>query len=178
MDYGDVRNGQDNDERQQFNQGGSTMSVSSKKRKRHVAWEESLGGAFPTIAIDDQHEGLWLQWIYCVAPFEVRVEINLMADQAPWLYIEERNQQIVCEAVDDEQSRMTAEAQYGALTRIRLMEAHRAAIVANRAAGLAQLEAAATAAGLYGKRERRRCVIPSWTTEDDTAAAQLLIDSR
>ena len=157
------------------------MSVSSKKRKRHEAWEEaqeeSLGGPFPWIAVDDQHGDVWLMWVYHVAPFEVRVEIqlrvvhgelNLMA----WLYVDnERHQQIVCEAIDDEETRTRAEAQYGAMTRVRLMEAHKAAIVADEEAGLAQLEAAATAAGLYGKREPRRCVIPTWTTHDETGVA-------
>lgn len=150
------------------------MSMSSKKRKRHEAREESLGGAFPTIAIDDQHGGVWLQWHYHVAPFGVLVEIPVKVKEAncPWLYVDGDD-----ERLDDEATQSSAETQYVAMTRIRLMEAHRAAIIEDRVAGLAQLEAAATAAGLYGKRERRRCVIPTWTT-DDTAAAQIVIDSR
>jgi hypothetical protein len=39
-----------------------------------------------------------------------------------------------------------------------------AAIVRNRKTGLAQLEEAATKAGLFRTRERRHCVIPTWTT--------------
>jgi|CXWL01.1.fsa_nt_gi hypothetical protein len=134
------------------------MSVSSKKRKRHEAWEESLGGPFPTIEIDDQHEGVWVQWIYHVAPFEVIVEIPLTetADHCPWLYVDGND-----DSLDDEAAQSRAETQYGAMTRVRLMEAHKAAIVADSEVGLAQLKAAATAAGLYGKRERRRCVIPT-----------------
>ena len=151
------------------------MSVSSKKRKRHEAWEEareeSLGGPFPWIEVDDQHEDVWLMWVYHVAPFEVRVEIQLQVvhgelNLTPWMYIDGDD----C-ALDDERARTRAEAQYGAMTRVRLMEAHKAAIVADEAAGLAQLKAAATTAGLYGKREPRRCVIPTWTTHDETGVA-------
>lgn len=147
------------------------MSMSSKKRKRHEAREESLGGAFPKILVDDQHEGVWLMWVYHVAPFYVRVEIPVKVKEAncPWLYVDGND-----ECLDGEAKLTQSETQYGALTRIRLMETFKAAIVADQAAGLAQLEAAATAAGLYGKRERRRCVIPTWTTQDDTAAVQAL----
>lgn len=141
------------------------MSVSSKKRKRKEAWEESLGGPLPVIEVDDAHEGRWLVWLYHVAPFEVRVEINLMDNQDhPWLYVNERNQQLVCEDIDDEQSRIKAEAQYGAMTRIRLLQQYQPAILEDEETGLAKLKEAATQLGLYGTRERRHCVIPTWTT--------------
>lgn len=142
------------------------MSVSSKKRKRHEAWEESLGGAFPKIMVDDQHGGVWLMWVYHLAPFEVRVEIPLKATEVncPWLYVDEE-----CHSLAGEDTRAMAETQYGAMTRVRLMEAHQLAIVRNRETGLARLKEAATKVGLFGTPERRRCVITTWTkTTDDS----------
>ena len=147
------------------------MSVSSKKRRRHEAWEESLGGAFPVIELDEVDDGLgtlWLYWLYHVAPFVVRVEIPVKVAEpnCPWLWVDGNS-----EGLDDDATRTRAETQYGVMTRVRLMEAHRDEIrrKATRESGLAKLREAATAAGLYGMRERRRCVIPTWRTHDETA---------
>ncbi|MDN5941580.1 MAG: hypothetical protein L0H94_06840 [Nitrospira sp.] len=136
------------------------MSVSSKKQKRHEAWEESLGGSFPEIMVDDQGEEPWLMWVYHVAPFEVRVEIPLVAvDYFPWLYIDGNDQ-----CLSDSALQSSSETYYRAMTRVQLMDENRLAIAFNRKTGLAELEKAATRAGLFGKREPRCCVIPQWTT--------------
>ena len=131
--------------------------------------EDREGGRFPTIGIDNTW-GVWLCWVYRVAPFQVSVMIPLTVaahqSRLPWLFVDGNDSEL-----GNEETRTHAEAQYGAMTRVRLMEAHKAAIVEDEAAGLAQLEAAATAAGLYGRREPRRCVIPTWTTHDETGVA-------
>ena len=146
------------------------MSVSSKKRKRHERYEESLGGSFPEIMVDDQHGEPYLMWVYHVAPFEVRVEIPLteMADHCPWVYIDGDD-----ECLSDEAAQSRAEMHYGAMTRVRLLEAHGEEIRKNatRASGLARLREAATVAGLFGTREPRRCVISTWTTHEETTDA-------
>jgi hypothetical protein len=77
----------------------------------------------------------------------------------PWLYVDADD---TC--LDDDKTRTMVEAQYGAMTRVRLMEAYKAAILEDQEAGLAKLREAATARGLYGTRERRRCVTPTWIT--------------
>lgn len=150
------------------------MSLSSKERKRKEVLEDNrLGGIFPSIEVDYTDGDAFLMWVYHIAPFQVRLEIPLTgkADETSWLYLDGDDF-----LLDDDATRTQAEAQYGAMTRVRLMEAHLEAIRANAEAGVAQLEAAATAAGLYGKRERRHCVVPSWQTLDEAKAAPLLIE--
>ncbi len=144
------------------------MSLSSKKRRRREAWEESQGGVFPDIYVADQHTCVWLSWAYHVAPFAVRVDIQLEVGRdelctcepcdSPWLYVDEHDHCLHDNYLDDAASQSRAETQFGAMTRVRLMEQFAAEIRANREAGLAGLRATATAAGLYGKRERRDCI--------------------
>lgn len=137
------------------------MSKHAKKMKRMADW-----GLCPEIGLDDQtypHES-WLYWEYQLAPWSLRVEISLNGEaRAPWLFVDGDD----CE-LDDEATRTHAEATYGAITRVRLLEAHAEEIrnVTTREAGLVRLKEAATAAGLFGKREPRRCVVPTWTTLD------------
>jgi len=142
------------------------MSKHSKKQKRKEMYEDNrLGGVFPWIDVEYTDGQAWLLWVYHVAPFQVRVEIPLTgkANETPWLYLNGNDS-----LLEKEEARTKAEAQYGAMTRIRLMEAHAAEIIADTAAGLAKLEEAATKAGLFGKRERRYCVTPRWRTLDET----------
>lgn len=145
------------------------MSKHAKKLQRAEDW---AGGSFPVIDVDPAEGDAWLFWDYHVAPFSVRVEIPLRGpnDNSPWLYVDGNNS-----LLDNEETRTRAEAQYGAMTRVRLLEAHADAILKDWATGLALLRAAAIRAGLFGKREPRRCVIPTWSTHDETAAERLLI---
>lgn len=133
------------------------MSVSSKKARAKRRAEDLLGGPFPSIEVDDEHEGIWLMWNYHVAPHEVRVDFPLQptVEQScdPWLWVDGSD----C-GLSNSHVQIDAERRYGAMTRIHLMEQFAEEIrnERTRAQGITKLEQAATAAGLYGKREPRR----------------------
>lgn len=139
------------------------MSKHSKKIRRQEEW---AGGLFPTIDVDemdndDGTKSLWLWWSYRLAPFEIRVEFCLTEEGSNWLYVDGDDS-----LLDDEESQTAAEVQYGAMTRLRLLKGHADRILdqTTRAAGLTAVRDAATQAGLFGRRESRRCVTPQWTT--------------
>ena len=137
------------------------MSKHAKKLQRAEDW---AGGSLPVIDVDEANGDAWLFWDYRVAPFTVRVEIPLMGpdDSSPWLYVDGNDSPL-----DDEETCTRAEAQYGAMTRVRLLEGHADEIRQNATTGLVRLREVATVAGLFGKREPRRCVTPTWTTQVD-----------
>jgi hypothetical protein len=150
------------------------MSKHAKKLQRAEDW---AGGSFPVFNVEQEHGDVWLFWNYRVAPFTVRVEIPLSGevDQSPWLYVDGNPYQLNDDAPQSERMTPTsAEARYGAMTGFRLLEEHADEIRKNATTGLARLREAATVVRLFGKREPRRCVIPTWSTHDETAAERLL----
>lgn len=112
---------------------------------------EEWEGVFPGIDVDRESDEPWLYWDF-TGPESMRVEIRLVQEEQnePWFYI--KGSPV---SLGREISLEDAEVRYGAITRLRLLEAHRAAILANQDEGLASLREAATAKGLFGKRERR-----------------------
>ena len=132
----------------QITQEDGVMSRHAKKMRRIEEWE----GTFPDIDLCREHSGAWLYWAYCIVSderrAEMRVEIPLEEETTPWLYV--NGDPLIPE------TKLTweeAEARYEAKTRLRLLETHRAAILANEAEGLETLREAATAMGLYGQLE-------------------------
>ena len=123
------------------------MSKHGKKLQRIADHE----GILPRISVEmgDGPDDLWLSWDY--QGNMVRVEIPLTGeDRTPWLYVDGNDS-----LLDNEAAQASAEAQFGAMTRVRLMESYRDTIVMEQAGGLALLRAVATTQGMFGQRERR-----------------------